>query len=48
MKVLSIDVGIKNFWRYVYLMLKVKEKYEILKWDVVSLCNEKVVGLFMW
>jgi D-ribose pyranose/furanose isomerase RbsD len=42
MKVLSIDVGIKNLALCLF-DIESKEKYEILKWDVVSLCNETVV-----
>lgn len=43
MKVLSIDVGIKNLALCLF-DVESKDKYEILKWDVVSLCNEKVVN----
>lgn len=43
MKVLSIDVGIKNLALCLF-NVESKEKYEIGKWDVVSLCNEKVVN----
>jgi len=43
MKVLSIDVGIKNLALCLF-DVENKEKYEILKWDVVSLCNEQVVA----
>ena len=42
MKILSIDVGIKNLALCLF-DIETKEKYEILKWDVVSLCNETVV-----
>ena len=39
MKVLSIDVGIKNLALCLF-KIENKEKYEIEKWDVVNLCNE--------
>ena len=42
MKILSIDVGIKNLALCLF-EVENKEKYEILKWDVVSLCNETIV-----
>jgi len=38
MKLLSIDVGIKNL-AFCYLNITDKEKFEIIKWDVVDLCN---------
>ena len=43
MKVLSIDVGIKNLALCLF-DVESKDKYEIIKWDVVSLCNETVVN----
>ena len=43
MKILSIDVGIKNLALCLFY-IESKDKYEILKWDVVSLCNEKIVN----
>ena len=43
MKILSIDVGIKNLALCLF-DIESKDKYEILKWDVVSLCNEKIVN----
>jgi hypothetical protein len=42
MKIVSIDVGIKNLALCLF-DIENKEKYEVLKWDVVSLCNENVV-----
>ena len=39
MKVLSIDIGIKNL---AYILLEHKENnynFEILKWDIINLCN---------
>jgi len=46
MKLLSIDVGIKNL-ALCLLNIENKEKYEILNWDVVNLCNEIDVKCFM-
>lgn len=43
MKLLSIDVGIKNLALCLF-HVESKEKYEIIKWNVVNLCNEKVVN----
>lgn len=43
MKLLSIDVGIKNLALCLF-DIENKDKYEIEKWNVVSLCNEKVVN----
>ena len=43
MKVLSIDVGIKNLALCLF-DVENKDKYGIIKWDVVSLCNEMVVN----
>ena len=42
MKILSIDVGIKNLALCLF-DIENKEKYEIRKWDVVNLCNENVL-----
>ena len=39
MKLLSIDVGIKNLALCLF-NVENNEKYEILNWDVVNLCNE--------
>ena len=39
MKLVSIDVGIKNLALCLF-HIENKEKYEILKWDVINLCNE--------
>ena len=41
MKLLSIDVGIKNLALCLFNIVN-ENKCEILKWDVVSLCNELV------
>ena len=46
MKLLSIDVGIKNLALCLF-NIENKEKYEILNWDVVNLCNEIDVKCFM-
>jgi len=46
MKLLSIDVGIKNLALCLF-NVENKEKYEILNWDVVNLCNEIDVKCFM-
>ena len=43
MKLLSIDVGIKNLALCLF-DIESKDKYEIEKWDVVSLCNESIVN----
>ncbi|GAG45066.1 unnamed protein product, partial [marine sediment metagenome] len=43
MKVLSIDVGIKNLALCLF-KIENKEKYEIEKWNVVNLCNEIVIN----
>jgi len=43
MKLLSIDVGIKNLALCLF-HVESKEKYEIINWNVVNLCNEKVVN----
>jgi len=43
MKILSIDVGIKNLALCLF-DIENKDKYAIEKWDVVSLCNELVVN----
>jgi hypothetical protein len=46
MKLLSIDVGIKNLALCLF-NVENNEKYEILNWDVVNLCNEIDVKCFM-
>lgn len=43
MKLLSIDVGIKNLALCLF-DIENKDKYEIEKWNVVSLCNEAIVN----
>jgi len=43
MKILSIDVGIKNLALCLF-HVESKEQYEITNWNVVNLCNEKVVN----
>lgn len=40
MKLLSIDVGIKNL-ALCLLEIKSKESFHIIKWDVINLCNEE-------
>ena len=40
MKILSIDVGVKNL-AYCLITIHDKDHYEITKWDIVNLCNEK-------
>ena len=39
MNVLSIDVGIKNLALCLF-NIESKEKYKLLDWSVVNLCNE--------
>lgn len=46
MILLSIDVGIKNLALCLF-DIKNKEKYNILNWDVVNLCNEIDIKCFM-
>lgn len=43
MKLLSIDVGIKNLALCLF-NIKNKDDYEIEKWDVINLCGEKIVN----
>ena len=39
MKILSIDVGMKNL---AYCIVNcVNKKWDIVKWDIINLCNEK-------
>ena len=40
MKILSIDVGMKNL-AFCLFHIKDSMEFEILKWDVLNLCEEK-------
>ena len=43
MKVLSIDVGIKNLALCLF-NIENKEEYKIVKWNVINLCNEITIN----
>tara|TARA_R110002012_G_scaffold271898_1_gene457209 strand:+ start:365 stop:1162 length:798 start_codon:yes stop_codon:yes gene_type:complete len=43
MKVLSIDVGIKNLALCLF-NIENKEEYKIVKWNVINLCNEIIIN----
>ena len=40
MKILSFDVGIKNLS---YCLLDVSNSYTILEWDIINLCDYKII-----
>jgi len=46
MKLLSIDVGIKNLGLCLF-HVENKEQYKILNWDVINLCNEVDIKCYM-
>ena len=41
MKILSIDVGMKNL-AFCLFHIKDSMEFEILKWDVLNLCEERM------